>query len=89
MTPQFALDMAYLVIFTAAKISAPFLLTAIVTGVVVNIIQTVTSIRDQSVSFIPKVAASAVVMGLSLPWVIEQTLAFFHQIFGLFSQMGA
>lgn len=89
MTPQFALDMAYLVIFTAAKISAPFLITAVITGIVINIVQTVTSIRDQSLTFVPKVLAAAVVTGLSLPWVIEQMVGFFRQVFGLFAQTAA
>ncbi len=89
MTPQFALDLAYLVILTVAKVSAPFLLTAVVVGVLLNIIQTVTSIRDQSVTFIPKVAASAVVTALALPWIMEQIIGFFNQIFSLFGQMGA
>jgi len=89
MTPQFVLDMAYLVMFTAGKISAPFLLTAVVTGVALNIFQTITSIRDQSLTFVPKVMAAALVTGLSLPWIIEQLTEFFGQVFALFSQMGA
>jgi len=89
MTPQFALDMAYLIIFTAGKISAPFLLTAVVSGIVINIVQTATSIRDQSLTFVPKLIAAAVVTGLSLPWIIEQMIGFFRQVFALFSQMGA
>jgi flagellar biosynthetic protein FliQ len=89
MTPQFALDMTYLVMFTAGKISAPFLITAIVTGVIINVIQTVTSIRDQSVTFIPKLIAAAVVTGLSLPWIMQEMISFFNQVFSQFSQIGA
>jgi len=88
MTPQMALDLSYLVVFTAGKIAAPFLLTAVISGVLINIVQTVTSIRDQSVTFVPKVIAAAVVTGLSLPWVIEQMTACFRQIYGMFSMMG-
>lgn len=89
MTPQFVLDLAYLVMFTAGKISAPFLLTAVITGVALNIIQTVTSIRDQSLTFVPKIMTAGVITGLCLPWVLEQMAEFFRQIFALFSQMGA
>jgi flagellar biosynthetic protein FliQ len=89
MTPQFVLDMAYLVMFTAGKISAPFLLTAVVTGVILNILQTITSIRDQSLTFVPKIMVAGVVTGLTLPWILEQMSGFFGQVFALFSQMGA
>ena len=87
MSAQYALDLAYMVIITCAKISAPFLLTAVVAGVVINILQTVTSIRDQTVTFIPKMVVAAVITALALPWTIEVMLNFFNQIFGLFADV--
>ena len=87
MSAQYAMDMAYLVIFTCAKISAPFLVTAVVAGVVINILQTVTSIRDQTVTFVPKMVVAAVITALALPWTIEVMLNFFNQIFGLFADV--
>jgi flagellar biosynthesis protein FliQ len=87
MSSQYALDLAYLVIITCAKISAPFLLTAIVAGVIINIIQTVTSIRDQTVTFIPKMVVAALITALALPWTIEVMIAFFNQIFAMFADV--
>ena len=89
MTPQFVLDLAYQAIIVCAKVSAPFLATAVVTGILINIIQTVTSIRDQSLTFIPKVVAATVVTGFSLPWVIEQILGYFNHMYSLLGQMSA
>jgi flagellar biosynthetic protein FliQ len=88
MTSQYALDLAYLVIFTCAKISAPFLITAIVAGVLINILQTVTSIRDMTVTFVPKVIVAAVVTALALPWTIEVMINFFNQVFAMFADIG-
>ena len=89
MTPELALDLAYMVMITAAKISAPFMIAAVVTGVLINIIQTVTQIKDMSLTFIPKLMVSAVVTGFSLPWIINVMVGFFHYIFQLFPQMMA
>ncbi len=89
MTPQFAMDLIYLVIVTSAKISAPFLLSAVVTGVIINIFQTVTQIRDQSLTFVPKLAVAAGVTLFSLSWLMEQVLGFFTQIFRIMSQVHA
>ena len=89
MTPELALDLAYMVMFTAAKVAAPFMIAAVVTGVLVNVIQTVTQIKDMSLTFIPKLVVSAVVTGLSLPWIINVLVGFFHYIFQLFPQMVA
>jgi len=88
MTSQYALDLAYMVIFTCAKISAPFLITAIVAGVLINILQTVTSIRDMTVTFVPKVVVAAVVTALALPWTIEVMVNFFNQVFAMFADIG-
>jgi len=87
MSAQYAMDLAYMVIITCAKISAPFLLTAIVAGVVINILQTVTSIRDMTVTFIPKMVVAAVITALALPWTIEVMMSFFNQIFAMFADV--
>ncbi|HBA85817.1 MAG TPA: hypothetical protein DCZ95_17170 [Verrucomicrobia bacterium] len=89
MTPEMAMDLAYLVIFTSAKISAPILLTSVVVGVVVNIVQTVTSIKDTSLTFVPKVVVAGVVVGLTLPWTIKTVIGLFAQIFQMFGQINA
>jgi flagellar biosynthetic protein FliQ len=89
MTPEMALDLAYLVIFTAAKISAPILITSVVIGVLINVVQTITSIKDTSLTFVPKVVVAGVVVGLTLPWTIKVVTGFFAQIFQMFGQITA
>jgi flagellar biosynthetic protein FliQ len=87
MTPQMALDLCYLAIMTAVKLSAPILLTSIVAGVAINIFQTVTSIRDPSLTFVPKAAAAVVVMALSLPWGIQVITSYFRTMYSMFGQV--
>jgi len=89
MTPEMALDLTYMVMITAAKVASPFMIAAVVTGIVVNVIQTVTQIKDMSLTFIPKLAVSAIVTGLSLPWIINVLVGFFQYVFQLFPQMTA
>jgi flagellar biosynthesis protein FliQ len=64
---------------------APVLLTAIVVGVLINIVQTVTSIKDMSLTFVPKLAISAVVVGFALPWMIQTMTAYFEEMYSLFA----
>ncbi len=89
MSPEMAMDLSYMVIFTSAKVSAPILLTAVVVGVLVNILQTVTSIKDMSLTFVPKLVVAGVVVGLTLPWTIKVITGMFTEVFQLFSQIGA
>ena len=88
MSSDMALDLAYRTIFTAASIMAPVLISAIVVGILVNVIQTVTSIKDMSLTFVPKIAVSAVVLGFSLPWIIQTMTGFFQEIYSLFGRVG-
>jgi flagellar biosynthesis protein FliQ len=88
MTPEMALDLTYMAILTAAKLCAPVLISSIVVGVLVNVLQTVTALKDQSLTFVPKLAVAAVAVGLSMPWAIEQMNGFFREMFRMFAQMG-
>jgi flagellar biosynthesis protein FliQ len=88
MTPEAAVELAIMATMLAAKLVAPFMLTAVVVGVVTNIFQTVTSIRDQSLTFIPKMAACAVVLVLTMPWMIQTVTTYFNEIYGMFGAFG-
>ncbi len=73
---------------TALFVSAPILLTCIVVGVVITLFQAVTSIRDMSLTVVPKLIACGVVLMLTGAWAMEQLLRFTHDIFGYIQQIG-
>jgi flagellar biosynthesis protein FliQ len=87
MTPEMVLDLTYLALFTAAKLSAPVLGASIVVGILINIIQTATSIRDQSLTFVPKLIAAGIALGLSLPWAINEATGFYTEMLRIFAQV--
>ena len=60
----------------ALKISIPLLGVGLIVGVLISIIQAVTSIQEQTLSFIPKVLAMAVVLVVGGPWMLNQLLAY-------------
>ncbi|MEB3196912.1 MAG: flagellar biosynthesis protein FliQ [Candidatus Sericytochromatia bacterium] len=62
-------------------ISAPMLLTGLVVGFIVALLQTVTSIQEQTLSFVPKAVAVLLVLVLVAPWIINLTVAFVQQLF--------
>ncbi len=87
MTPQMALEITQRALMTAIMLGAPVLLTAMVVGILINIIQTVTSIKDMSLTFVPKVLAAAAIAGISLPWGIQTMNAYFREMYQLMTQM--
>ena len=70
---------------TLMWIVAPMLAVAIIIGVVVSLIQTLTSIQDQTFSFAPRVIAMFVVFLITFPWVLRVLLTFTAGLFGDFT----
>ena len=61
---------------TAAIVAAPILGTAMLVGLGVSILQTLTSINEQTLTFVPKIASIALVVGFTLPWMLMQLMKF-------------
>ena len=55
-----------------------------VVGLVVSLFQSVTSIQDQTLTFVPKIIIIIVVAVLLTPWMIELLSAFTHEMLRLF-----
>ena len=70
---------------TLMWVVGPMLLVAILVGVVVSLIQNLTSIQDQTFSFAPRVVAIFVVLILTFPWMIRILVTFTSSLFGNFT----
>ena len=70
---------------TLLWIVAPMLGVAIGIGVVVSLIQTLTSIQDQTFSFAPRVIAIFAVFLLVFPWILRVLLTFTEALFSDFT----
>lgn len=70
---------------TLMWIAAPMMIAAIVVGVVVSLIQTLTSIQDQTFSFAPRVIAIFAIFLISFPWILRVLITFTAALFGDFT----
>ena len=66
---------------TAVIIAMPMLAVGLAVGVVVSVLQTVTSVQDNILSFIPRAAAIFVVFALTFPWMLRVVTGFARGIF--------
>ncbi|MDN5379647.1 flagellar biosynthesis protein FliQ [Thermodesulfobacterium sp.] len=57
-------------------ISGPFLLTALIVGLIISILQAVTQIQEMTLTFVPKILALIVVFVLTLPWLLKKLISF-------------
>ncbi len=62
-------------------ISAPILTAALVIGLVVSLVQAVTQIQEQTLSFVPKIVGMGLVAILVTPWVTTLILEFANRMF--------
>ena len=74
-------------IFQALTLAAPILLTALVVGLGVSLFQAVTSIHEQTLSFVPKVLGIAVVLVITLPWMLRSAIEFTTMLIEKMPQM--
>ena len=62
-------------------ISAPLLLTALVTGLVVSVFQAATQINEMTLSFIPKLIGVFVAIVISGPWILQLLIDYTQRLF--------
>jgi flagellar biosynthetic protein FliQ len=87
MTDQIVVEIATQSLLTAGKISAPILLTALFVGVFMGLIQSVTQIQEQTLSFVPKFIAVGAVIALSGSWMIAELVALCTQLFEMAGEL--
>ncbi len=66
------------------KIAAPILLAGVTIGLLISLFQSVTSIQDQTLTFVPKITVMVVVAALLLPWIIGRLVEYTAEMFRLF-----
>ena len=71
----------------AFKVAAPMLGVALVLGLVVSIVQAVTQIQEQTLSFIPKIVGLAVVLVVAGPWMLGQVVTYPHDLYSSIPSM--
>jgi flagellar biosynthetic protein FliQ len=80
MNPQDAIDLGREAVNIALVIGAPVLVTGMIVGLSVGLLQAVTQIQEQTVSFLPKLVAMVLVLSLTLPWLIQQMVQYSHDL---------
>lgn len=88
MDSSFALYIGRHTLETALLVSAPILITCVVVGVAVTLFQAVTSMRDMTLTIIPKLLALGVVMLIFSGWMLQVMLRFTLEIFALIQTLG-
>jgi flagellar biosynthetic protein FliQ len=76
MDAESAVDLCREALMSAVILSAPLLLVGMVAGLAIGLVQALTQVQDQTVSFVPKILAMAAVIVVCLPWLVERIVDF-------------
>jgi flagellar biosynthetic protein FliQ len=79
------LDIAREAIFTVLTTAAPLLLVSLVIGLIVSIFQTVTSIQEQTLTFVPKILGVFLTMMICGSWMLNNMSSFMTELWSNFS----
>lgn len=81
MNPNAVLDIAMQGLMVTAKLAAPIVITALVVGFAISLVQSITQIQEVTLSFVPKAAAVAVALIICGQWMISELVSFTHGLF--------
>lgn len=88
MSAEMTVELFRTMLTTAIVMVLPLLITGMVVGLAISLLQAVTSIQEQTLSFVPKLLAVVFVMMLTAFWLIEQITAFTTEMFNRLSTIG-
>lgn len=84
-TQDAVLDIARNAIFNIIIVSAPLLLVSLIVGLIISIFQTVTSIQEQTLTFVPKILAVFITLMLAGSWMMNTMIEFVQYLWSNFS----
>lgn len=80
MQTQDAIDLIRDSLFQVFVIAGPILFLALVTGVILGVVQSVFQIQDTSLSVVPRLLLVGFVLILILPWMVERLVDYSHDV---------
>ena len=80
MTSQQVIDIGTRALLVSAKLAGPFLIVVLAVGVVIGLLQSVTQLQEQTLTFVPKLIGSAIVIAVSGNWMLASLVEFSREL---------
>jgi flagellar biosynthesis protein FliQ len=81
MTPENVMDLAHKTLLVTSLISAPLLVIALITGLVIGMLQAATQINESTLSFIPKLLMLVLTLFAAGPWILRVLIDFTRELY--------
>jgi flagellar biosynthetic protein FliQ len=87
MTPENVMDLAHKTLLVTSLIAAPLLLIALITGLVIGMLQAATQINESTLSFIPKLLMLVLTLFVAGPWILRVLIDFTRDLYAAIPTM--
>ena len=81
------LDLSMQALVITGKLAAPVLITSLVVGFAISLLQSITQIQEVTLSFVPKAVAVAIALVVCGNWMISEMIAFTHVAFDMIPKL--
>ena len=81
MTPETVMDLARNALWITVLVAAPLLLVALITGLIIGMLQAATQVHEQTLSFIPKLLLLVVTLFVAGPWMLRVLTGFTRDLY--------
>jgi flagellar biosynthetic protein FliQ len=86
MTEELVMSISAETLKTMMLVAGPMLITAMVIGIIVSVLQAITQINEATLTFIPKMLAVILVLAIMAPWMLEVMRDYSTEVFGNFAE---
>lgn len=81
MNPDSVIDIGQAALVLGAKLCAPLLITALVVGFTISLLQSITQVQEMTISFVPKLIAVGIALLVCGHWMMAELVAFTNELF--------
>nr|WP_113866712.1 MULTISPECIES: flagellar biosynthesis protein FliQ [Brenneria]MCV9880380.1 flagellar biosynthesis protein FliQ [Brenneria izbisi]MCV9883792.1 flagellar biosynthesis protein FliQ [Brenneria izbisi]NMN91167.1 flagellar biosynthetic protein FliQ [Brenneria salicis ATCC 15712 = DSM 30166]RBP62305.1 flagellar biosynthetic protein FliQ [Brenneria salicis ATCC 15712 = DSM 30166]RLM30549.1 flagellar export apparatus protein FliQ [Brenneria salicis ATCC 15712 = DSM 30166] len=87
MTPESVMALGYEAMKVALALAAPPLLAALLSGLIISLLQAATQVNEMTLSFIPKILTVFFTLVIAGPWMLNLMLDYMRTLFGQLPQI--
>jgi flagellar biosynthesis protein FliQ len=88
MSVSLVLELSRDLFYTALLLVLPVLVTSLVVGLVISVLQAVTSIQEQTLSYVPRILVVAVVILLTMSWSMQTAISYTMRVLSETAEVG-
>lgn len=81
MDVEMATELGRQALYITLLVSMPAMVSGMAVGLLISLIQSITSVQEQTLAFVPKIVITLIVLVIALPWIVEHMLEYTDDLY--------